>query len=65
MDAGWTVPRETVTEGGRDGHGRWTGWSRKVVKNERSTVENHTSIRIKIECYQLILLVKTHEGISK
>ena len=19
-----------VTEGGRDGHGRWTGWSRKV-----------------------------------
>jgi hypothetical protein len=27
-----------VTEGGRDGHGKWTGWSRKVVKNERFTV---------------------------
>ena len=38
MDAGWTVPRETVTEGGRDGHESWTRWSRKVVKNERSTV---------------------------
>ena len=23
-------PRKTVTEGGRDDHGRWTGWSRKV-----------------------------------
>ena len=30
VDAGWTVPRETVTEDGRDGHARWTGWSRKL-----------------------------------
>ena len=39
MDAGWTVPRKTVTEGGRDFHGRTTGWSRKVVKIERFTVD--------------------------
>ncbi len=24
MDAGWTVPREAVTGGGRDGHGKWS-----------------------------------------
>ena len=30
VDSGWTVPRKTVTEGERDGHGRWMGWSRKV-----------------------------------
>ena len=45
-DAGWTVSRKTVTEGGRDGHGTWAGWSRKVggssaVKNERFTVFNY------------------------
>ena len=45
-----------VTEGGRDGHGRWTGWSRKVdgmvtesgrlaVKIERSTVLKDTIIK--------------------
>ena len=35
MDGGWTV--SIILE--RDGHGRWTGWSRKVVKNERFTVQ--------------------------
>jgi hypothetical protein len=41
VDAVWTVSKNfgtgwsrkvdgMVTEGGRDGHGRWTGWSRKV-----------------------------------
>ncbi len=30
MDDMWTVPRKTVTEGGRDGNGTWTGCSRKV-----------------------------------
>ena len=24
MDAGWTVPRKKVTEGGRDGNGKWS-----------------------------------------
>ena len=37
MDAGWTLGGRyqkfwngIVTEGGLDGHGMWTGWSRKV-----------------------------------
>ena len=55
VDAGWTVTRKTVTEGGRDGHGRWMGWSRKVdgmvteggrkaVKIERFTVINSKTV---------------------
>jgi len=37
MDGGWTLggiwvdgTQKPVTEGGRDGHGSWMGWSRKV-----------------------------------